>query len=170
MNKYSKSQIISNCDFHGVQLDEKKYRESNAESLCTWIANGIADKQTNIFKYEVLDLYDLETEITPIIRDLSDDAVMWGRSFVNGRWLICIMTDKNKDFADGYLNSHSNDFNLLTEASFKQQNEDEELLLNLYSMIEHQSIKCFDREFATSKCKDKEIKVKIQKKAVVRKS
>lgn len=170
MNKYSKSQLISNCDFYGVQLDSKNHRESNTYSMCNWIANGIADEKTNIFKYEVLDLYDLKTEITPMLRNLSTDGVMWARSFISGRWLICIMTDKNKDHADGYLNAYSNDFNLLTEASFTQSNEDERLLKNLYSMTEHQSIKNFEREFATSECKNKKIKVEIQKQAVIRKS
>lgn len=169
-NKYSKSQIISNCNFYGVQLDSKNYRESNTESLCNWVANGIQDDCVNVFKYELLDIYDLKTEVTPMLRAMSDDGVMWARSYINRRWLICIMTDKNKDYADGYLNAHSKDFNLLTEASFKQSYNDDELLLDIYSMTEHQSIKYFHREFATSECKDKEIKAVIQKQAVIRKS
>ena len=138
-------------------------------SLNTWVANGIQDDCVNVFKYELFDVYELE-ELTPLLRTMSNDGVKWARSFINGRWLICIMTDKNKDHADGYLNTYSNDFNLLTEASFKQSDEDDDLMKDIYSMLEHRPFKTFGREFATSECKDKEINVYIQKKAVIRQS
>ncbi|MCT9253217.1 hypothetical protein [Acinetobacter baumannii] len=167
-NTYTKSQVISGGSFYGVLLNDETYRESNLNSLNTWIANAIKGGEINVFKYEVFDLCDVE-ELTPMIRDLSKDKVMWARSFIGQRWLICIMTNKGRDYADGYLNAYSNDFNLLTEACLKTD-ADEELLQDIYSMVKHQQTKHYDREFATSGIKDKGLRVHIQKQSVIRKS
>ncbi|TPS34654.1 hypothetical protein [Acinetobacter baumannii] len=55
-NTYTKSQLISGGSFYGALLNDETYRESNLNSLNTWIANAVSDGHINVFKYEVFDL------------------------------------------------------------------------------------------------------------------